>query len=123
MKKRSRSQITGGDGADSSDEEVAKELVAAGLVQASSGVGQYKTERLLQCYDEIKRDLPWIETLDVCAPEDVALENPDDDLKREVAFYNIALGSVKVARAKLDTLGEAHKRPDDYFAEMLKTDT
>ena len=43
MKKRSRSQITGGDGADSSDEEVAKELVAAGLVQASSGVGQYKT--------------------------------------------------------------------------------
>lgn len=99
----------------------------------------------MQCYDEIKRDLPWIETLDVCAPEDVALENPDDDLKREVALYvpmrggerrmphlpsptcgcsyNIALGSVKVARAKLDTLGEAHKRPDDYFAEMLKTDT
>ena len=37
--------------------------------------------------------------------------------------YNLALASVKVARAKLDTLGEAHRRPDDYFAEMLKTDT
>jgi len=39
------------------------------------------------------------------------------------ASYNIALDNVKRARAKLDTLGEPHQRPDDYFAEMLKTDT
>lgn len=42
--------------------------------------------RLLQALDEIKRKLPWVESLDVSMGASVELENPDDDLKREVAL-------------------------------------
>lgn len=36
--------------------------------------------------------------------------------------YNNALQAVRTAQAKLDELGIPHQRPDDYFAEMVKTD-
>jgi len=54
-------------------------------------------------------------------PEDV-IADPDNDLIREVGFYNQALLSVKAARAQFDVLGLAHQRPDDYLAEMIKSD-
>ena len=37
--------------------------------------------------------------------------------------YNQALAAVKAARGEWDRLGHAHFRPDDYFAEMLKSDS
>ncbi len=36
--------------------------------------------------------------------------------------YNQALAAVKAARTEWERLGHSHYRPDDYFAEMLKTD-
>jgi len=45
-----------------------------------------------------------------------------DDLKREVAFYNLALEAVHAARQQCETLGMPFTRPEDFFAEMVKTD-
>ena len=36
--------------------------------------------------------------------------------------YGQALAAVSAARGELGRLGVAHRRPDDYFAEMLKSD-
>jgi hypothetical protein len=45
-----------------------------------------------------------------------------DDLKREVAFYNVALESVKLARTLCGEAGIPFSRPEDFFAEMVKSD-
>lgn len=50
------------------------------------------------------------------------LLNVDDDLKREMAFYAHARSNVLIGKEKLSALNVAYKRPEDYFAEMLKSD-
>ena len=64
----------------------------------------------------------WLETLAVTAAAPLGLEDAEDDLKRELAFYNQALAAVKIAQARVVELGVPHVRPDDYFAEMVKSD-
>ena len=81
-----------------------------------------KLEQLTGGVDPEKSDETWVESLVVTAPEPLQLDDPDDDLKRELAFYNQALSAVRVAQERLDRLGIPHVRPDDYFAEMVKTD-
>jgi rRNA-processing protein EBP2 len=77
--------------------------------------------------------LPWSETFDVVPPaplpfgkkkgdeEDEAVDI-HDDLKREVAFYNTALEAVNEARRRCKTSNIPFARPEDFFAEMVKTD-
>ena len=48
--------------------------------------------------------------------------NPDDDIKRELLFYNIAKENAIKSIINLKNLGEKLNRPDDYFVEMLKSD-
>ena len=81
-----------------------------------------KLEQLTGGIDPEKSDETWVESLVVTAPEPLQRDDPDDDLKRELAFYNQALSAVRVAQERLDRLGIPHVRPDDYFAEMVKTD-
>mmetsp|Transcript_22920 Transcript_22920/g.55262 ORF Transcript_22920/g.55262 Transcript_22920/m.55262 type:complete len:517 (-) Transcript_22920:97-1647(-) len=45
-----------------------------------------------------------------------------DDLKREVSFYDNALESVLLAREKCEEAGIPFARPEDFFAEMVKSD-
>ena len=45
-----------------------------------------------------------------------------DDLKRELAFYNLALDAVHLARQECNKFDIPFTRPDDFFAEMVKTD-
>ncbi|XP_074029745.1 probable rRNA-processing protein EBP2 homolog [Leptinotarsa decemlineata] len=45
-----------------------------------------------------------------------------NDFKREMLFYRRAQAAVSEAIPKLKGLGLLTKRPDDYFAEMAKTD-
>lgn len=45
-----------------------------------------------------------------------------DDLKREVAFYNNALETAELAKQKCEQCSVPFSRPDDFFAEMVKTD-
>ena len=45
-----------------------------------------------------------------------------DDLKREVAFYDNAMEAVRIARSHCENAGIPFARPEDFFAEMIKSD-
>jgi len=76
--------------------------------------------------------MPWAETFVIVPPTPLPFgQNGDpesnpldihDDLKREVAFYNTALEAVNQARSKCQEFDIPFTRPDDFFAEMVKTD-
>lgn len=80
----------------------------------------------------IHSKMPWGETFVIVPPTPLPFgENGDpesnpldihDDLKREVAFYNTALEAVNLARPKCQEAGIPFTRPDDFLAEMVKTD-
>ncbi len=46
----------------------------------------------------------------------------NDDIQREVQFYNITLGNVQLAKQYLINEKVVLRRPEDYFAEMFKSD-
>ncbi|KAF1780302.1 Eukaryotic rRNA processing [Phytophthora cactorum] len=106
--------------------EIERRLVAEAQAEAEDAKreskGVYNREALLALVkDWDAKPLPWVETLDTCAVP-LELESVHDDLKREVAFYNNTLAGVRLAKDRLKKDGVAYKRPDDYFAEMLKSD-
>ena len=70
-----------------------------------------------------ERDLPWVERLDIVATEKLEIPDVHDDLQRELAFYEQTLAAVKEARERLKTQGVGWKRPDDFFCEMIKSDS
>jgi len=63
----------------------------------------------------------WVESLAVVSDKP-SITNPNDDLSRELSFYTQALDSLKLAKPLLLAAKVPITRPDDYFAEMLKTD-
>ncbi|XP_036925518.1 probable rRNA-processing protein EBP2 [Sturnira hondurensis] len=91
---------------------------------------------LKQCLTEFKRDLEWVERLDVTlgpVPEvsgpqstpqnkDQKAVNPEDDFQREMSFYRQAQAAVLAVLPRLHQLKVPTKRPTDYFAEMAKSD-
>lgn len=94
-------------------------------------------EGLRQCLADFRKDLPWVERLDLTnAPAaDVLMKaegkepkvakaevNADDDFEREMFFYRQAQATVLQALPLLNKHGIPTKRPDDYFAEMAKSD-
>ena len=46
----------------------------------------------------------------------------NDDLTRELAFYKQCLDAANEGRALLEKEGVPFSRPNDYFAEMVKSD-
>ncbi|KAF3021076.1 rRNA-processing protein and EBNA1-binding protein ebp2 [Neopestalotiopsis sp. 37M] len=50
------------------------------------------------------------------------IEDVQDDLKRELAFYKQSLEAAKLARSLLKAENVPFSRPNDYFAEMVKDD-
>ncbi|GIY95019.1 probable rRNA-processing protein EBP2 [Caerostris extrusa] len=76
----------------------------------------------------------WLEKLDVSvktsAPEletsnkkSTAVDTEaEHDFKREMIFYNQALAGVNKALKRLKKIGIPTKRPEDFFAEMAKSD-
>ncbi|XP_077134231.1 putative rRNA-processing protein EBP2 [Ranitomeya variabilis] len=89
---------------------------------------------LKQSLKDLKKNLSWVERLDVTtAPvPDPTLQSRDetqdtdvdaeDDFKREMSFYRQAQAAVLFALPRLQQLKVSTKRPEDYFAEMAKTD-
>jgi rRNA-processing protein EBP2 len=55
-------------------------------------------------------------------PSSTAIPDPNDDLTRELEFYRIARTAAAEARALLKKEGVPFTRPNDYFAEMAKSD-
>ena len=45
-----------------------------------------------------------------------------NDFKREMGFYRQAQAAVLEGLARLKSMNVPTKRPDDYFAQMAKTD-
>jgi len=68
------------------------------------------------------QDQAWEETQVLTGTIATIIENVDDDLERELAFYNQALGSAKQAIGHFEEAGIAWRRPADYYAEMVKSD-
>ena len=74
-------------------------------------------------YDRENKNITWLEfPVEISSaeiPEDI---NIDDDIKRELIFYNIAKENAIKGMIELKKSGEKLNRPDDYFSEMLKND-
>jgi rRNA-processing protein EBP2 len=66
--------------------------------------------------------LAFSEYQSVVTDEPVEIEDVEDDLNRELAFYKQCLSAVKDARKQLKKEGAGFSRPADYFAEMVKSD-
>ncbi|XP_070688084.1 probable rRNA-processing protein EBP2 isoform X2 [Pempheris klunzingeri] len=123
-----------------SDDEL-QEAFAKGLLKPGMNVlvDKSKTfvnnvEGLKQCLADFRKDLPWVERLDLTnlPVQDVLSKvegkvpngevNADNDFQREMFFYRQAQATVLDALPLLNKHGIATKRPDDYFAEMAKSD-
>jgi rRNA-processing protein EBP2 len=102
-------------------EDKLREEAAAQSAAENKGVYHREAIAALVAEWDGERALPWVEHLDTCAAP-LELDSVHDDLKREVAFYNNTVASVRAAKDRLKREGIAYKRPEDYFAEMLKSD-
>ncbi|XP_019953811.1 probable rRNA-processing protein EBP2 [Paralichthys olivaceus] len=95
------------------------------------------TEGLKGCLADFRKELPWAERLDLTNPpaEDIISKaegkvpnaangdiNADDDFQREMFFYRQAQATVLEALPLLKKHNIFTKRPEDYFAEMAKSD-
>ncbi|MCL7030026.1 hypothetical protein MKW94_010997 [Papaver nudicaule] len=67
-------------------------------------------------------NVDWIHklTIDIDQDEEVDV---NDDLTRELSFYNQALEGTRQAFDKLQKMNLPFLRPPDYYAEMVKTDS
>ncbi len=110
---------------------------------------KFKAIALRTALQSTDRRLPWEETFAIVPPTPLPFGQADtaggkkrkrdsvdeedgdeedtvidihDDLKREVAFHDCALEAVHLARAKCVKAGIPFTRPEDFFAEMVKTD-
>ncbi|CAG8490767.1 1243_t:CDS:2 [Ambispora leptoticha] len=77
---------------------------------------------LTRISNELKLDLPWIETQVITSTEPVIIKDVNNDMERELAFYKQALESANEGRTRILKDGTPFSRPDDYFAEMVKSD-
>lgn len=127
-----------------SDSEL-QDAFAKGLLKPGLNIPQYEPKKainnlegLKKCLSELKKNLPWAERLDltnypaadITGKVEARLEqaegnediNAEDDFQREMFFYRQAQATVLEALPKLKKLHILTKRPDDYFAEMAKSD-
>jgi len=120
-----------------SDEEI-QEALAAGKIKPGLIIEEQKKTFINNkdgLVDKIKEfslsNMKWVERLDLTngpAPSTGAEANEDadnllnDDFYREMRFYRQAQASVLEGLAKLAKLSIPTKRPEDYFAEMAKSD-
>ncbi|KAI8147797.1 eukaryotic rRNA processing protein EBP2-domain-containing protein [Fennellomyces sp. T-0311] len=80
-------------------------------------------EAMIRITNEFKlKNLPWIETMTVTSSKPVEIADSKDDMARELAFYQQALEAVKIGREKVLAANVPFSRPDDYFAEMIKSE-
>ncbi|KAK8798359.1 hypothetical protein WA588_003441, partial [Blastocystis sp. NMH] len=107
---------------DSYDEQFDEEMRALALMKGNKPKEVIKDEDgLKRTLNRMKTDLPWKETLDISV-DVTQIENPEDDIKRELAFYEASVKATMEGRKMLKENGIPYLRPDDYLAEMMKDD-
>jgi rRNA-processing protein EBP2 len=133
--KRKRQEEHESDDEDAIDPELQAEMNALASMRAEKGLGDEdadeepaakgkanNTEGLLRAVEVIgNNQLSFKETMQVCQFE-CDVEDENDDLARELAFYNHSLAAVEFGIAKLHEAGVPTMRPVDYFCEQMKTD-
>lgn len=67
-------------------------------------------------------DAQWKEGLVLASKQRTEVEDVENDLERELAFYNQALEASFAAIKRFEDDGIKWRRPDDYLAEMVKSD-
>lgn len=95
-------------------------------VEAMKSCLEKMQQDLLKPFKKIGKKMPWSERLLVVSDAAIAVSEKVDvnnDVQREVQFYNIALGNVKAGLLKVAAEGLKLDRPQDYFAEMFKNDS
>ena len=95
-------------------------------VEAMKACLQKMNTELLQPFKKLGKKMPWSERLIVVSDSAIAVDEKVDvnnDVQREVQFYNIALGNTRVGLEKVASEGLKLDRPQDYFAEMFKNDS
>ncbi|KAJ6081268.1 hypothetical protein N7499_006142 [Penicillium canescens] len=70
----------------------------------------------------ISAQTPFSEHNSLVSQEPIDIEDPNDDLNRELAFYKVCQAAATTARGLLKKEGIPFTRPGDYFAEMVKDD-
>lgn len=115
-----------------SDEEahlnglVQKNEKAIKNIEAMKSCLERMNVELLKPFKKIGKKMPWSERLIVVSDSGIEVNEKVDvnnDVQREVQFYNIALGNVKVGLERVASEGLKLDRPQDYLAEMFKDDT
>jgi rRNA-processing protein EBP2 len=129
MKKKTETALAPvADVSSESDEAKADTKDTSSLEERGGGQSYFKndSEGLIARYEDILlgsgRPIPWIERLEIITKDYAVVPSVNDDLTREAAFYEQAMQSVDRAVAAFAEQGIEWRRPDDYFAEMLKSD-
>merc|ERR1719300_2153055 len=82
--------------------------------------------KLKERLSAIQKKLPWIESLDVTVDLKVPSEEMksiiNNNFKQEMLFYKQCEVGTQQSIARLKSLGIPTERPEDYFAEMVKSD-
>ncbi|CAG8543952.1 13369_t:CDS:10 [Funneliformis mosseae] len=92
---------------DLSDQEIDEDIIPQQHVTINNKSALKKIQQ------EIKLDLPWIETQVITSSEPIVIKDINNDQALEAATEG---------RKKVVESGVMFSRPDDYFAEMVKSD-
>ncbi|KAF5838951.1 eukaryotic rRNA processing [Dunaliella salina] len=115
----------------SDDEGVSEELGLQTLTASGKGGNRRPLREAIYDMDAMHEKLedigwadnvPWEETLALTHEDPYEVENVDDDMARELAFYNQALAAAQEAIRRFDASQTPWLRPPDYYAEMVKSD-
>ncbi|KAG2461761.1 EBP2 protein, partial [Polypterus senegalus] len=113
------------------------DVEAVGRMQRHQRRSRSDVEGLKNCLADFKKDINWEERLDITKGlgpdimatidsknnvDDNSEVNAEDDFQREMCFYRQAQAAILEALPRLHKLKIPTKRPEDYFAEMAKSD-
>ncbi len=105
------------------DAELEKPEIQINEVERLETLTKNIQNEFVKQYSTKGKNPSWMETLLVTNPEQIDQTlNLDDDIKRELIFYNMTHHNTIEALKKLKANGEKINRPDDFFAEMIKSD-
>ena len=98
--------------------------VTEAAVKAASHVNNIA--KLKERLQAIQQTLPWIETLDVTVdlkvPTQELKDIASDNFKQEMLFYKQCSVGAQQGILRLQEMGFPTARPEDFFAEMVKSD-
>eukprot|EP00672_Neobodo_designis_P025512 CAMPEP_0174838670 /NCGR_PEP_ID=MMETSP1114-20130205/7539_1 /TAXON_ID=312471 /ORGANISM="Neobodo designis, Strain CCAP 1951/1" /LENGTH=311 /DNA_ID=CAMNT_0016072773 /DNA_START=51 /DNA_END=986 /DNA_ORIENTATION=+ len=105
---------------DDDDDEVA---IASGSDDGAEADEEEDEEAKAAVTVEFSEPKRWVQRMTLSATKPLPADlDPNDDPKREEVFMKHAELSVRRGLAMLEKAGVKWRRPDDYYAEMYKTD-